>query len=151
MAKMHSRSRGKSGSKKPPSKKSPEWTEYSSKEIEELIVKMAREGMGSASIGQVLRDQHGIPSVQNLTGKPITQIMKEGKISMEYPEDLMNLIKRAVRMRKHLERNNPDVHNKVKLIHVESKIRRLVKYYRVEGVLPRNWSYDPNKAALLVK
>lgn len=151
MAKMHSKKRGKSGSKKSATKVVPEWVEYSQKEAEELIAKMAKEGIPSARIGLVLRDTHGIPSVKNITGKSITSIMKESGVKMEYPEDLMNLITKAVRMRKHIGKNKSDVHNKTKLTHVESKIKRLVRYYTSAGKLPAGWSYDPEKAALLVK
>jgi small subunit ribosomal protein S15 len=34
---------------------------------------------------------------------------------------------------------------------IESKIRRLVKYYTKNNVLPEGWRYDPKTAALLVK
>jgi small subunit ribosomal protein S15 len=33
---------------------------------------------------------------------------------------------------------------------VESKIRRLARYYKSRGVLPRNWDYDPEAARLMV-
>lgn len=151
MAKMHSKKRGKSGSKRPPTKVVPEWVEYSQGEVEELIAKMTKEGVPSALIGQRLRDAYGIPSVKNITNKSVTQIMKENGAKLEYPEDLLNLITKATKMRKHLERNKSDVHNKTKLIHVESKIKRLVRYYTSVGRLPAGWSYDPEKAALLVK
>ena len=54
-------------------------------------------------------------------------------------------------MREHLRTNRSDKHNRTKLIHVESKIARLAKYYTREGVLPADWKYDPETAALLVK
>jgi len=63
----------------------------------------------------------------------------------------MNLIRRAVRIRKHLETHRKDMHNKVALILVESKIRRLAKYYKSVGELPPNWKYSPDKAAVLVR
>ncbi len=151
MAKMHSKKKGKSGSKRPSSKVVPDWVEYSKAEVEDLIGKMAKEGMPSARIGLKLRDSYGIPSVKNITGKSLTQIMKDSGAKMEYPEDLINLITKATRMRKHLDANKSDVHNKTKLIHVESKIKRLVRYYTRVGRLPAKWSYDPQKAALLVK
>ncbi|MFH1470403.1 MAG: 30S ribosomal protein S15 [Candidatus Micrarchaeota archaeon] len=151
MAKMHSKKRGKSGSKRPPTKIVPDWVEYSKTEVEELVAKMAKEGVSSAKIGQKLRDTYGIPSVKNITGKSITEMMKASGAKMEYPEDLLNLITKAVRMRKHLEANGSDVHNKTKLLHVESKIKRLARYYVRSGKLPVGWSYDPDKAALLVK
>ncbi|MEM4348069.1 MAG: 30S ribosomal protein S15 [Candidatus Anstonellaceae archaeon] len=151
MARLHSKKRGKSGSKKPSVKISPDWVEYSAHEVEELIVKMGKEGKGPTIIGQILRDTYGVPSVQNLCGKSISAILKENKIKLDYPEDLLSLIKRAVNMREHLKRNRADKHNRTKLIHVESKIGRLVKYYTSVGKLPPNWKYDPETAALLVK
>ncbi|MEM4554946.1 MAG: 30S ribosomal protein S15 [Candidatus Anstonellaceae archaeon] len=151
MARLHSKKRGKSGSKKPSVKISPDWVEYSAHEVEELIVKMGKEGKGPTIIGQILRDTYGVPSVQNLCGKSISTILKENKIKLDYPEDLLSLIKRAVNMREHLKRNRADKHNRTKLIHVESKIGRLVKYYTSVGKLPPNWKYDPETAALLVK
>ncbi len=151
MARMHSKKKGKSSSKKPPVKVAPSWVKYSPKEVEELIVSLARQGYNSTMIGLKLRDEYGIPSVKVLCKKSITQIMEENGIKIQYPDDLLNLIKKAVRMRKHLAENKRDVHNRVKLMHVESKIKRLVRYYRRVGKLPSDWVYDPDTAALIVK
>ncbi len=151
MARLHSKKRGKSGSKRPSVKVSPEWAEYSAHEVEEMVANMGKEGVGPTSIGQTLRDTYGVPSVQNLCGKSISAILLENGVKITYPEDLLNLIKRAVNMREHLRSNRSDKHNRTKLIHVESKIGRLVKYYTVNGRLPADWKYDPETAALLVK
>lgn len=151
MARLHSKKRGKSGSKRPSVKVSPEWAEYSAHEVEDLIAKMGKDGVGPTMIGQTLRDTYGVPSVQNLCGKSISVILQENDVKREYPEDILNLIKRAVNMREHLRANRSDKHNRTKLIHVESKIGRLVKYYTKSGRLPANWKYDPETAALLVK
>ena len=151
MARMHSKKRGKSGSKRPAVKVSPEWTEYAPHEVEDLVVKMGKEGKGPTVIGSILRDTYGIPSTQNLCGKAIHVILTENGIKQEYPEDLLNLIKRAMNMREHLKSNRSDKHNRTKLIHVESKIGRMVKYYTKIGCIPADWKYDPEKAALLVK
>ena len=151
MARLHSKKKGKSGSKKPIVKVVPEWVEYSAHEAEDLIVKMGQEGRGPSAIGQTLRDTYGIPSTQNLCGKSINTILAEHDIKRNYPEDMINLIKRAVNMREHLKTNRSDKHNRTKLIHVESKIGRLVKYYRKTGKLPADWKYNPETAALLVK
>ena len=77
MARLHSKKRGKSGSKKPAVKSVPEWVEYSAHEAEEFVAKMGKEGQGPAAIGMALRDTYGIPSVQNLCGKSISEIMVE--------------------------------------------------------------------------
>lgn len=151
MARLHSKKRGKSGSKKPAVKVVPSWVEYSAHEVEDLVEKMGREGKTTTEIGMILRDIYGIPSVQSICGKTVLQILKEAGIKQDYPEDLLNLIKRAVRMRKHLLTNRADKHNRTKLIHVESKIGRLVKYYTKTKRLPADWKYDPESAALLVK
>lgn len=151
MARMHSKKRGKSGSKRPGVKVAPQWVEYAPHEVEELVIKMGKEGKGPTEIGMILRDVYGIPSVQVICGKSISTILKEGGIKLAYPEDLLNLIKRAVNMRQHLRKNRSDKHNRTKLIHVESKIWRLVKYYRKSGRLPADWKYDPETAQLLVK
>ena len=151
MARMHSKKRGKSGSKRPAVKVAPEWTEYAPHEVEELVVKMGKEGKGPTEIGMILRDTYGIASVQTLCSKPITEVLADNGVKLGYPEDMINLIKRAVNMREHLRTNRSDRHNRTKLIHVESKIGRLVKYYTKNGRLPADWKYDPETAALLVK
>ena len=129
----------------------PEWIAYSNEEIEEFIVKFKREGKSASQIGVILRDQYGIPSVKEVTGEKITQILKRNGQAEEYPEDLMNLIRRAVNIRDHLEENPKDLHSKRGLTIIESRIRRLASYYVSEGKLPEGWRYDPTKAALLVK
>ena len=151
MARMHSKKRGRSGSKRPAVKTTPEWVEYAPHEVEELVAKMGKDGKGPAEIGLTLRDTYGIPSVQALCGKSISTVLAASGVKQEYPEDLLNLIKRAVNMREHLRTNRTDKHNRTKLIHVESKIGRLVKYYTKSGRIPADWKYDPEKAALLVK
>ncbi|MCD6227045.1 30S ribosomal protein S15 [Candidatus Micrarchaeota archaeon] len=151
MARMHSRKKGKSRSKKPNIKISPEWVKHNPKEIESIIVKLSKEGHPPAMIGLILRDQYGVPDVKLICKKTITQILKSKGIKFDIPEDLLNLIKRAVRMRRHLDDNTRDIHNRIKLVHVESKIRRLAKYYVKKGYLPKSWRYSPKTAALLIK
>lgn len=151
MARMHARKRGKSGSKRPLGKKLPEWAQQNKEEAIESILKLAKEGKSISQIGLILRDQFGIPSVKALVGKSISQILKENKVASEWPEDLMNLMKKAVRLRKHLTSNKKDVHNKRVLQLVESKIRRLVRYYKKSGVVSKDWYYKPEEVALLIR
>ncbi|MBI5460084.1 30S ribosomal protein S15 [Methanobacterium sp.] len=129
----------------------PDWVEYSTEEIEEIILKLRKEGKSTSVIGVILRDQYGIPDVKSVTDMKITKILENHGQGEEYPEDLMNLIRKAVNIRDHLQENPKDLHTKRGLQLVESRIRRLVKYYTKEGVLPEGWRYDPKKAALLVK
>ena len=129
----------------------PEWTEYTNEEIEELVLKFRKEGKSTSVIGVILRDQYGVPDVKTVTGNKITAILEKHDQGEEYPEELINLIKKAVNIRDHLNENPKDLHTKRGLRIIESKIRRLVRYYVREGVLPEGWRYDPKTAALLVK
>ena len=127
------------------------WVEQSPEEIEEIIVKLFKEGQSTSQIGIILRDQYGIPSTKVVLGEKITDILKRNGEEFTYPEDLLNLIKRAVNIREHLEENPKDLHSRRGLTQIESKIRRLVRYYTKNNVLPEGWRYDPKTAALLVK
>ena len=119
-------------------------------EVREAALRMAKEGVPASKIGLFLRDQYGVPSVRVVLGTSLSAFLKSENALPEYPEDLMTLIRKAVRMQEHLKTRR-DIHNDVKLKHVESKIGRLVKYYTSKGRLPAGWRYDPEKAALLVK
>src|SRR3989338_2145164 len=101
MARLHSRKKGKSGSKKPLKKIKPNWVRYDAKEAEQLVIKLSKQGYSQSKIGVALRDIYGIP---DLRGLQLT----------------------------------------------ESKIKRLVKYYKANGKLPQNWKYDREQAKLLI-
>lgn len=105
------------------------------------MVKLAREGVPPSRIGVLLRDQYAVPLVKLVTGKKVLKILEENNLKPAIPEDLSNLIERATRMRRHLASNRSDGHNIHRLQLVESKIRRLVKFHKREGVLPPN--YEP--------
>jgi len=151
MARMHARRRGSSGSKKPLTKEKPAWVTLDPKEVEELVVKLGNEGKTMAMVGLVLRDQYAIPSVKIMTGKTISQIFKERKLSTRLPEDLQNLMKRAVSLNEHVKKNPKDRHNKRGLNNIESKIRRLVKYYARMGSIPEGWKYSLDTAKLEIE
>jgi len=151
MAKLHSRKRGTSGSKRPTLKVVPEWVEYSPHEVEDLVLKLSKQGNNATTIGRILRDQHGIPQVRTICSKRISEILEENGVKVQYPDDLLALIKRAVGMINHLQKHKSDGTNTTKLLHVESKIKRLAKYYIKKGILPVDWKYKRESAALIVK
>jgi len=142
MARMYSRKKGKSGSKKPLVKAKQSWLRYKPKEIEMLVVKLAKEGKTASMIGLVLRDSYGIPDTKAITGKSITQMLNEKKLAPKIPEDLMALIKKSISIRKHMEENRQDMTALRGLQLTESKIKRLVKYYKNAKKLPVDWKYD---------
>lgn len=147
---MHTRKKGKSGSKHPLRTAKPDFVSYDQEEIEELIVKLAKEENSPSKAGIILRDQYGIPSVKEVTGKKIGYFIKKNKLVSDIPENLQNLIKKAINLRKHLEKNVKDKHNKRGLQLIESKIHRLSKYYIRTGKLPKEWRYEPEKVRLII-
>ena len=56
-------------------------------------------------LGVILRDSHGVAQVRFVTGNQILRILKAKGLAPVIPEDLYCLIKKAVAIRKHLERN----------------------------------------------
>jgi len=151
MARMHSKKKGRSGSTKPVRKVPPSWLKYKPFEVEKLVVKLSKEGKSSAEIGIELRDTYGIPSVKSITGKKINKILKENEMLPKIPEDIKNLMKRALALMKHLEKNKKDNIAKRGLQLTESKIRRLTKYYKKNKILPKDWKYSREKINLLLK
>lgn len=149
MARIHARTKGKSGSTHPLREKHPEWSSLNPREIEGRIMELAKAEKSTSEIGMILRDQYAVPDVKIATGKTITQILAQNKISQEIPEDLQNLIKTALRLKKHIDQNQKDLKSKRNLSLTESKIRRLMKYYHREQRLPEGWKYSLDQAKLM--
>jgi len=147
---MHSRKKGKSGSKKP-AKKVPSWAPYKDKEVEKLVVKFSKAGKSSSEIGMILRDNYGINSVKALAQKTIGQVLTEHQLVKELPEDLLSLIKRMVAIKAHLEKNKMDRTAKRGLQLTNSKILRLVKYYKRTGKLAQDWSFDQERLKMYLE
>jgi small subunit ribosomal protein S15 len=141
MARLYTSKRGRSGSTRPISKKAPSWCKYTPEEVEALVLKLSREGNAASNIGVVLRDRYAVPLAKSITGKTIHEILKGGQQEANLPEDLSSLVRTADGLRRHLEKNRKDHVNKRSLAMVESKIHRLVKYYRARGQLRSDWQY----------
>ncbi|NIP33530.1 MAG: 30S ribosomal protein S15 [Thermoplasmata archaeon] len=151
MARMHTRRRGRSGSSRPFSTENPSWVPLTSEEIEEKVVELAGNELSTSIIGIRMRDEYAVPSVKLATGKSITQILTENEMSPERPEDLENLMRKAINLSGHLQRNPKDLHNKRALQLIEAKIRRLVRYYKDTGKLPSDFRYSLDTARLMVE
>lgn len=147
---MHARRKGKSGSTKLFARSAhPKWSSLKPREVESHVLDLAKAGHSSSHIGIILRDQYAVPDVKIATGKKITKILSDNKMLGDVPEDLKNLISKALKIRSHLENNKKDVINKRNLQLTESKVRRLVKYYKKTKMLPEDWKYNPKQAKLL--
>ena len=151
MARMHARRRGKSGSHRPQTNENPSWVPLSKEEIDNLVTKMGKDGWTASRIGLVLRDEYAVPDVKLATGRTVAEILKENDLSPAIPDDLAALMRKVINLNTHLNENRNDLANKRNVQLVESKIRRLVKYYKREGVLPADWTYSATTAELQVE
>jgi len=127
MGRMHSRGKGMSSSAMPYKRSAPSWQKMTSKDVEDIIIKLAKKGMTPSQIGVVLRDSHGVAMVSSITNSKVLRILKGKGMAPTYPEDLYHLIKKAVSVRKHLERNRKDRDSKFRLILIESRIHRCAR------------------------
>ncbi|XP_078491441.1 small ribosomal subunit protein uS15 [Ciona intestinalis] len=150
MGRMHAPGKGLSSSALPYRRSVPTWLKLSSEDVKEQIYKLAKKGLRPSQIGVILRDSHGVAQVRFVTGNQILRVLKAKGLAPDLPEDIYHLIKKAVAMRKHLERNRKDTDSKFRLILVESRIHRLGRYYKTKGVLPPNWKYESATASALV-
>ena len=149
MARIHSRRKGKSGSTHPIRDKHPEWSALNPREIKSRTIELAKAGKSTSEIGLVLRDQYAVPDIKVATGKKVSKILEENNMRSEIPEDLRNLIKTALSLKKHLDVHKKDLKNKRNLQLTESKITRLTKYYRANNKLPKGWKYSPEQAKII--
>jgi len=150
MGRMHSKGKGKSSSALPYKRSAPSWVKSTAEEVKESICKLARKGLTPSQIGVLLRDQSGVPQVRSITNEKVLRLLRTAGLAPALPEDLYHLIKKAVSIRKHLDRARKDKDAKFHLILVESRIHRLARYYKRTRKLPPNWKYESANAGTLV-
>ncbi|ELW63181.1 40S ribosomal protein S13 [Tupaia chinensis] len=114
----------------------PMWLKLISHDMKELIYKLAKKGLTLSQIGMIPRDSHGVVQVRFVTGNKILRIFKYKGLAPDLPEELSHLIKKAVAVRKHLEKNRKDKGAKFHLILIESRIHQLARYHKTKQVLP---------------
>jgi len=148
MGRMHTHRHGKSHSIRPVTLRTPSWKTLGPKEIEELVVKYTKDGLTPSQIGIKFRDQHSIPLIKPITKKSICEILEENDLKTEMPEDLENIVKKAVGLQKHLKENRGDRRNVRSLELLEAKVHRLSVYYKRIGRIPKKWKYKSVVAQL---
>ena len=148
MGRLHTHNHGKSHSIRPIDPKKPDWVKQTNEEIEGLIIKYAKEGMTTSQIGMKLRDQHAIPLVKPIINKGIKEVLIENKLNSEIPEDLNNIVMKAVNLQKHLKENRSDNRNTRSLELVEAKVHRLSTHYKKTGEIDQKWKYKSVVAQL---
>ena len=150
MGRMYGKGKGMASSALPYRRRAPTWLKLKPEEVIDQISKLAKKGVTPSKIGVTLRDSFGVPQVKTVTGNKILRILKVAGLAPTIPEDLYHLIKKAVSMRKHMDKNRKDKDSKFRLVLVESRIHRLARYYRRTKQLPANWKYSSANASTLV-
>mmetsp|Transcript_104033 Transcript_104033/g.335344 ORF Transcript_104033/g.335344 Transcript_104033/m.335344 type:complete len:152 (-) Transcript_104033:93-548(-) len=150
MGRMYGPGKGIASSALPYRRKAPTWVKMKTEDVCDHICKLAKKGLCPSQIGVTLRDSFGIPQVRTVTGNKILRILKANGLAPTLPEDMYFLIKKAVAIRKHLDKNRKDKDSKFRLILVESRIHRLARYYKRVKSLPATWKYVSATASALV-
>jgi len=151
MSRIHSGHKGRAGSHRPYPLTKPAWVTVSQEELVAQAVQLSKTGVSAAQVGMNLRDSFGVPSSRAVTGKRLGTLLKESAISPEIPDDLQALLKRVVHLQRHLETHPKDLSNRRGLTLMESRIRRLARYYRQRKRIPETWRYTAAAAALQVE
>jgi small subunit ribosomal protein S15 len=151
MSRIHSGHKGRAGSHRPYPLTKPEWVTATSDEVVAQAVQLAKGGAGPALVGQTLRDSYGVPLTRVVTGKRLTVLLRENGVTSDIPDDLQALLKRVVHLQRHLQAHPKDLSNRRGLSLMESRIRRLARYYRRRHRLPETWRYSAAGAALQVE
>ena len=142
MAKMHTRKKGRSGSRNTFYGMKHNWIQMSQIELEEAVVHMRKEGLTASMIGIRLRDLYGVPKLKYVNKKKIGDVLAENKIAPEVPEDLMGLISKYKKVSKHISLNRNDLNNNRRKSLIMAKMLRLVRYYKRTGRLSKGWELN---------
>ena len=148
MGRMHTHRHGKSHSIRPATVRAPSWITLTPAEVEALVIKYSKDGLTPSQIGIKLRDQHSIPLIKPITKKGINQILVENDLRPDMPEDLENIVNKAVGLQKHLKENKGDNRNVRSLELIEAKVHRLSVYYKRIERIPKTWKYKSVVAQL---
>lgn len=148
MGRLHTHNNGKAHSTRPIESKFSSWVKQDKKEIEDIVIKYAKDGYTSSQIGIKLRDQHAIPLIKPIINKTVCEILDQNDLQSEIPEDLNNIVNKAVGLQKHLKSNKSDRRNIRSLELIEAKVHRLSMYYKKIGRIPKNWKYKSVVAQL---
>ena len=106
-----------------------------------MVIKYGKDGHTPSQIGIKLRDQHAIPLIKPIINKTISEILDQNDLKSEIPEDLNNIVTKAVGLQKHLKSNKNDRRNIRSLELIEAKVHRLSMYYKKIGRISKNWKY----------
>ncbi|NCO84932.1 MAG: 30S ribosomal protein S15 [Candidatus Huberarchaeum crystalense] len=151
MARQHTRKKGQSRSLRPMIAKNTNFN-ISKNVVEKAIGTQAKQGKSSSEIGASLRDSYGVPDAKKALGRGIVLYLKEKDLIKkdEFPEDLKNLMTKAIALHTHLQTNKHDAHNRNNFLRIKSKIKRLIKYYQHKNYMLDKWRFTIENAKLII-
>ena len=120
------------------------------------IKKMNKQGASMIDIGaestrpgsDPMSYNQEIKKLEPILKKRISQVLEENELKTEIPEDLNNIVNKAVGLQKHLKSNKGDRRNVRSLELIEAKVHRLSVYYKKIGRIPKDWKYKSVIASL---
>lgn len=139
MARMHSSGRGKSCSMKPFTTDVQTYMTQSIPEVKKMIIHLANRGISAACIGNVLRDEYGVGNCKDILGMNMVEFLRANGAAPAIPDDLTSLMEKSNRIRQHLVQNRKDNDAKYRLTLINSRIHRLVRYYKEKNTIPVAW------------
>jgi small subunit ribosomal protein S15 len=94
------------------------------KEIEKIIIDLAKQGNSSEKIGLILRDQHGVAKVKKL-GIRIGSIMEKNGFNKN--NDKKNILAKIENLGEHFKQNKHDYTAQRKAVMYASRIKKMEK------------------------
>lgn len=126
--------------------------EITKEDIEKTIEELTKKGKTNADIGLYIKENLKIKNIYAFCGEKIIDIQRRLKLKEnKLPDDLLDLINRAVKLLKHRDKNKKDTRALRGYQITVSKINRLRNYYVKKGRIPKNWRYSEETAKLLTK
>lgn len=119
---------------------SKEKTKLDKKDIEEIILKQAKQGVSATLIGDSLRKTYGVSSVKS-HGIKIKKLLSEKGVKEDMPDDFKNLLARAEELKKHCNSNKQDKTAERGLQIIAARIRKKAHYLKRKSILPKDWQY----------
>ncbi len=126
--------------------------EVTKEDIEKVIEELTKKGKTNADIGLYVKQNLKIKNIYAFCGEKIIDIQRRLKLKEnKLPDDLLDLIKKAVKLLKHRDENKKDNRALRGYQITVSKINRLRNYYIKKGRIPKTWRYSQETAKLLTK
>lgn len=115
------------------SNEKPAWMKLDEKELEAIVVKLAKQGLTCEKIGLELRDKYGVPTTK-VSGKKLGSILKSNNLYVDATEK--NLETKREKISKHLEKNKQDKRAMRSFTIIKARLAKYGKYKKRKDAEP---------------